>query len=205
MESGALSGGWLHTRAPNERGYRRVPVAGLDLQAFLVVYRGAHGALGPLMIALTVLGSGWSALALVPFAWRRSTRRFAWTLAAAIGVQALLVWSLKIVVGRVRPWIALGLPPPIGSPHDPSFPSGHAAGSFCVATFIALALPTARPGRGARLAIGAVVLATAVLVALSRVYLGAHFPGDVLAGALLGGAVGSLAGLWYVADARRRG
>jgi undecaprenyl-diphosphatase len=83
-------------------------------------------------------------------------------------------------------------------PSDFSFPSGHAAGCFCVAAFLALALPAAWPDsrRRARL-LTALAGGLAVLIAVSRVYLGAHFPSDVIAGALLGALVGALAGGVY--------
>lgn len=173
-------------------------VTDLDVRALLAFYGGAHGVLSVPMLAATLVGEGWSALALLPLlAWSR-TRRFAGVLAVGVVVQSVLVWALKAAVGRVRPWIALGLPAPIGSPHDPSFPSGHAAGSFCVAAFLALALPVAWPGapRRARL-VALLVAGLAAFIAASRVYLGAHFPSDVLAGALLGALVGALCGRYY--------
>jgi membrane-associated phospholipid phosphatase len=169
-----------------------------DVRALLAVYGGAHGAWAWPMIALTLIGGGWSALVLLPMLWHRRTRRFAGALAAAIIAQAVLVWAIKRAVGRVRPWIALGLPAPPGAPHDGSFPSGHAAGSFCVAAFLAVALPAvwpAAPARARLVAAGALVFAA--LVALSRVYLGAHFPSDALSGALLGALCGALAGELY--------
>jgi undecaprenyl-diphosphatase len=174
-------------------------LAGIDLHAFWALYGGDHGGMRPLMIAFTLLGSGWAVLALVPLLWHPATRRFARALAAALTIQAVLVWSLKLAFGRVRPWIAFGLPPPIGAPHDPSFPSGHAAGSFCVAAFFWLALrPTDAGAPWPRAAARAGLLAASVLIALSRVYLGAHFPGDVAAGAMLGAGIGTLAGLWHL-------
>jgi undecaprenyl-diphosphatase len=170
----------------------------LDLRALWAVYGGAGGAWSVPMLAATVLGAGWSVVALLPLlAWGK-TRRFASALAAGIALQAVLVWALKAAVGRVRPWVALGLPAPIGAPHDGSFPSGHAAGSFCVAAFLAVALPVAWP-HAPRRARGVTVLAVllAALVATSRVYLGAHFPSDVLAGGLLGALVGAAAAGLY--------
>lgn len=171
----------------------------LDVRALLAVYGGAQGAWGLPMVAATVVGEGWTAAALLPLvAWTR-TRRFASLLAIGVVVQATLVWALKAAFGRTRPWIALDLAAPIGAPHDPSFPSGHAAGSFCVAVFLALALPAAWPGaRGWARAVSALVLALAGLIAVSRVYLGAHFPSDVLVGALLGTLVGGVVGGLYV-------
>lgn len=167
----------------------------LDVRAFFAVYRDGHGAIAPLMTVLTIVGGGWSLAAIVPLVWMRRTRRFATALAIAILAQAALVFAAKAVVGRTRPWIALGLPAPLGAPSDGSFPSGHAAGSFCVAAFLASALPAAwreSPGRARAVVASAFVFAA--LVALSRVYLGAHFPSDVLCGALVGALVGAAGG-----------
>lgn len=175
------------------------PLEAIDSRALAAIYGGAGGRWGPLMIALTVLGSGWSALVLLPLCRWPRTRRFAQALTIAIAVQAVCVWAVKRAVGRVRPWIALGLPAPLGSPHDGSFPSGHASGSFCVAAFLAVALPAAWPGstwRGHLVSVATIGLAA--LIALSRVYLGAHFLTDVMAGALTGTCFGVAAGGWYV-------
>jgi undecaprenyl-diphosphatase len=170
----------------------------LDDRAFAAVYGGAHGPWSALMTALTVAGSGWAAVALVPLvAWpgRRTLRDVSRALAAAVVVQSVLVVTLKAAAGRVRPWIAMGLPEPVGAPHDGSFPSGHAAGAFCVAAFLAVMWPSWLPGpRWRARAVSVAGLAVAALIALSRVYLGAHFPSDVVAGAALGGAIGLAAG-----------
>ncbi len=161
----------------------------------MALYGGAQGAWAPVMIAATVIGGGWASLVLVPMIWHVATRRFAVALASAIAFQAVVVWGVKLAVGRVRPWIALGLPPPLGAPHDGSFPSGHAAGSFCVAGFLALVLPAVWPTARARARwVTGFAGAAAGLVALSRVYLGAHFLSDVVCGAVLGGLIGALAG-----------
>jgi len=174
-------------------------VTDLDHHVFLAIYGGARGAWAWLMVAATVLGEGWTAALLLPLlAWGR-TRRFASWLTVAVVVQALSVWELKRVVCRTRPWIALDLPTPFMKPSDFSFPSGHAAGCFCVAGFLALALPIAWPhAHLRRRAVVAVAAGLAALIAVSRVYLGAHFPSDVIAGALLGALVGALAGKLYV-------
>ena len=70
-------------------------------------------------------------------------------------------------------------------PGNPSFPSGHSATAFAAATALAIMCPRLRPA----------VLVIAAAVALSRVYLRVHFPLDVIAGGLIGAALGALCGL----------
>jgi undecaprenyl-diphosphatase len=181
----------------------------LDTQAFIATYGGAHGAWSRTMLAFTIIGSGWSALLVVPLLFWSETRRFARALALAIVTQALWTWVVKRAVGRTRPWVALGYPAPFGAPHDGSFPSGHASGTFCVAAFLAVALPTAWPPPAGSPAprwqprlVAAGALVIAVLVGLSRVYLGAHFPSDVVAGAVMGACFGAGGGALYLAQRR---
>jgi undecaprenyl-diphosphatase len=170
----------------------------LDVQ----VFRALHGALGgpwllP-MIVLSAFGGGWGSLSVVPLlAWTR-TRRFAVSLAAVLGTTALAVYLLKRVVGRVRPCHGLSGIEAVDPPTDFSFPSGHTAGSFAFAVFVGIvlvkALPSDAPGRQlfAR-RLGAVLLVVfAVGVGLSRIALGVHFPGDVLAGAAVGAAIATV-------------
>jgi undecaprenyl-diphosphatase len=105
--------------------------------------------------------------------------------------------ALKSAIGRTRPFV--GDPhvhPSIGLPHDPSMPSGHAMNAFTGAVLLALVVPRARWP----------LLGLAALIALSRVYLGVHFPSDAIAGAILGTAVGAAAA-WLLArgEGRLRG
>jgi membrane-associated phospholipid phosphatase len=106
--------------------------------------------------------------------WRRMTRTIAGTYA--------LNTAIKLLVRRRRPELA-GLQPLTGTTTRLSFPSAHASTSFAAAgLYRRLGLPAA-PLYG---------LASAL--ALSRLYLGVHYPSDVLAGAALGSAVaGSVA------------
>ena len=110
----------------------------------------------------------------------------------ADGVAELVADALKAAIPRRRPHDhAL-----VAEPHTHSFPSGHATTSFACATLLAAAVP--------RLRVPLYVLATAI--AWSRVYVGVHYPLDVLAGAALGLAVGVLVlrALPRLARGRRR-
>ncbi len=89
---------------------------------------------------------------------------------------------LKNLVERSRPFDAIqALTPLIPRPHDFSFPSGHTASSFAAAGVFFRRLPR-------RLGVPAIILAA--LIAFSRLYVGVHYPSDVLFGMLSGLALG---------------
>lgn len=112
-----------------------------------------------------------------------SSRRRRWLTAAAVGPAAIgLNFGVKLLVKRQRPELE-DLPPLGGAPSSLSFPSAHATASFAAATAMGRIEPRAkRP-----------LLALAVLMALTRPYLGMHYPSDVAAGAALGLVLGQLA------------
>ncbi len=106
-------------------------------------------------------------------AWRRARR-------TVLGVYAVNT-AIKFAVRRPRPQIP-GLPPLQGTTTGLSFPSAHAATSFAGAlAYRRLGLPAAP------------LYGLAGAIAVSRVYLGVHYPSDVLAGALLGTALAAAA------------
>jgi len=96
--------------------------------------------------------------------------------AFALAGSHLVVQLLKRTVTRARPRMPAGIRALVQPPDRFSFPSGHAASSLSVA----LALAGAAGGP-----LGALLVAAAIVVGLSRCYLGVHYPGDVLAGWLL--------------------
>ncbi len=111
-------------------------------------------------------------------------RRVPLALVAAIiaSLLAELISSLaKLAFERPRPPVAdRAIDPAITLPDSWSFPSGHATAAFAAATAIAVLSPRLRRP----------ALALAAVIAVSRVVLGVHFWLDVIAGALLGAAIG---------------
>ena len=96
---------------------------------------------------------------------------------------------LKNLVARPRPFAEIeALIPLIAKPTDFSFPSGHTTASFAVALVMVRMLPKK---------IGVPAVAVATLVAFSRLYLGVHYPTDVLVG-LLVAAIGSSLSVWFM-------
>lgn len=98
----------------------------------------------------------------------------------AYGMNAALFEGIKYAVLRQRPYL---LPnaivrnvPGFSTPVDPSFPSAHSATAFMIAIFLSARYPK----------MGPLFIIMAFLIALSRVYLGFHYPSDVLVGAFLG-------------------
>lgn len=127
-------------------------------------YAGSFGFVW-LFLAAAISGFSWSR----PWLWVR--------VGAAILVAEGVSGALKLWVDRDRPPLADPDPEPLVElPVTYSFPSGHATVSFACATVLALAVPRLR----------APLYALAALIAFSRVYVGVHYPGDVVAGAALG-------------------
>ncbi|HYX88583.1 MAG TPA: phosphatase PAP2 family protein [Gaiellaceae bacterium] len=121
----------------------------------------------------------WLALALFLAALWRRPAIFVLVGAADLAADGL-AYEIREAIDRRRPPLVYAEPEPlVRVPHQPSFPSGHAATAFACATVIAWAAP--------RLRLPAFVLAAAI--AWSRVYVGVHWPLDVLGGAVLGGLV----------------
>lgn len=149
--------------------------------------------LDKLMVAYTRLGNaGWIFIAAsVAMLCIRRTRRASVSSLSAMTLGLLLTnLILKPAVARPRPWIVMeGFVPLTTSGDMNSFPSGHT----CAAFSFGMALCVALPQRWAK----AAALTAAALMGFSRLYVGVHFPTDVLGGTVVGVFCG-YAGAWIV-------
>jgi membrane-associated phospholipid phosphatase len=111
---------------------------------------------------------------------------------SAIALPGLIFTILKRLIGRARPLVGGSADPflylPLGwNVEYASLPSGHAVNAFAAATAIGALWPKTRP----------LMWSYAVLIAVSRVVLTAHYPSDVLAGAIVGVMGAVLVRAWF--------
>ena len=144
-------------------------------------FRAGHPDLTQLVAGVTDLGGAYATLGLTTVAalWLLLKRRSAnaLLLIATVLIERSLSDALKIWIGRPRPdfgveWL----------PQSFAYPSGHSANSLTA--FLATALFLTPANHRAPWALGAMLLA--FLAGLSRVYLGVHWPSDVIGGWTLG-------------------
>lgn len=146
---------------------------------------GSTWVTAPLIVAV----AGW-------LAWRRRWEALA-TWIAAMALSQVLIGPVKDVYERVRP------PLPLVETTSWSFPSGHSVAAATIAIAAVIVLVKAGPKRRNLEMLAA---SFAVVMALSRVYLRAHWLTDVAAGVALGAAVAILcAAIMHRIDDRRRG
>jgi undecaprenyl-diphosphatase len=153
------------------------------------------GWLDPVFEGLSWIGGQgvvWLALAAALAIWWRRPPLFLQVAIADLAAQ-LLSYGLREWIGRARPSAVYALPKPlVHVPHGGSFPSGHATASFACATVLAFWAPRAAP----------LFFLLAAAIAWSRVYVGVHYPLDVLGGAVLGVAI-AIALRWLSANLPR--
>jgi len=153
-----------------------------NVRAWVLTF--ASPAMTRTMLKVSLLGSviflaaatGCAVVAFLATGWPRAA---GWMVIAMAGAVALDL-TLKYAFHRQRPAPFFG----IALPHTPSFPSGHALSSFCFYGVLAGLLMWRIKSR---IVAAAILLAAVVLIAaigFSRIYLGVHYPTDVLAGYL---------------------
>ncbi|OGP93379.1 MAG: hypothetical protein A2157_17940 [Deltaproteobacteria bacterium RBG_16_47_11] len=130
---------------------------------------------------LTYLGSHLAVIFFILLSWiLTKQRKILRLLLLLYGIQSVVIYGLKFLVKRERPLFFLEMASKLsngpGEILDPSFPSGHAAFSFMMATLLAHWFPRYR----------IIFYITAGFIGWTRIYLGLHYPTDVIAGAVLG-------------------
>ena len=164
------------------------------MDSSIVIWVATHrvGALNDPMVWLGTiekLGAVWIALALVVGLVCRLGlgRTVALVVLTAITTFAAdaLAFGVKDLTSRTRPFVAHPQIHPLYVVHSSSFPAGHAATAFAGAVLLTAVVPRLWPA----------FFALAALIGFSRIYDGVHYPTDVVAGAVLGAAVGGLAAL----------
>ena len=147
--------------------------------------------LDDLMVLASALGAGgflWIVIGAIAGIFPRHTAAM-WRMWLALGLSFVIVDAVaKPVVARPRPFDVMEIRLIDTRPLTPAFPSGHAA----IAAAGALGVTRIFPGAGW------ILWPLAAVIALSRVYLGVHWPSDVFAGFALG-----LAAAWFVLGGRR--
>ncbi len=172
----------------------------LDEQALVWIAEHIRNAvLDPFMMLYTQLGNTgmlFIALGVVMLLFKQ-TRKVGVSALCAMLIGLIVVnFTIKPLVARARPWLVIENFVNLVPEHDPnSFPSGHTNAAFAFALAVCLSAPKKW------MKITAVCMAA--VMGLSRLYVGVHFPSDVLAGAAIGSLCG-LAGAWVVRKAWER-
>jgi membrane-associated phospholipid phosphatase len=173
----------------------------LDTQAFLLLnLRGYHPMwLDRVMRLATQMGSLGGALVSAWLFFVGNYRRLAVETILGTITLWLAVETIKALTGRARPfWVLEGTRIVGWRERGRSFPSGHTAQAFFLVTLISRRFPL---GMGGTVAL----YALATLVGVTRIYVGAHYPRDVIGGVMLGSVWAGLAalvdpywrGLWF--------
>jgi membrane-associated phospholipid phosphatase len=165
----------------------------IDTWTFLLFnFRGGHPPwLDRLMWGLTQIGNGMVIVVLALILFFAGDHLLAYGLILGALTLWLAVELVKALVHRRRPFIRLTQARIVGHrAGGRSFPSGHTSQAFFMATLLAGYF---HAGVWAM----CLLYAIALLVGITRIYVGAHYPRDVLAGAILGSAWGLLGGIVY--------
>ncbi|OGP70704.1 MAG: hypothetical protein A2W09_00055 [Deltaproteobacteria bacterium RBG_16_50_11] len=130
---------------------------------------------------VTYLGSHYAVGVFILLTWLLTKRKKVFlNLLSLYAIQSAVAYSIKFLVNRKRPFLFLEmviqLPKNQGEILDPSFPSAHTFCAFMMATLLATWFPKYRW----------VFFIVAGLIGWTRIYLGLHYPTDVIVGGLLG-------------------
>ncbi len=173
---------------------------GHSLDALVFLFFNIRGRrpfwLDKLMFAYTQLGNGLAAFLLAGLAYGSGAHRLAYEIVLGTLSLGIVVELVKAITRRARPFVHLTQARIVGwRERGRSFPSGHTSQTFFLTTLLIQHFHlNLWPALGLYLA--------AVLVGVTRMYVGAHYPRDVLAGALLGstwGLIGTIIDVYITA------
>ena len=164
-----------------------------DVTALLWIQENLRNALlTPLMTVYTQLGNAgilWIVLSVLLLCHKKTRKAGLFALLAMLLGLLCTNVILKNLVGRARPWTVLAELIPLVAENDPnSFPSGHTCAAFAAAGVWYRGLP-----RRWMKVLGVVL---AAVMGFSRLYVGVHYPSDVVAGCLVGLACSQV--MWLV-------
>ena len=167
---------------------------GLDRRIFVALRTRCHPRAMELAVSVFTAAGNWGAfwIALALIFWiDGSVHGRPMIIATPLVVYSTLVinYAIKLALKRERPVTDdPALQPLVGVPSSTSFPSSHAAMSFSAATIMTYIRPSWWP----------IFYTLAFLMSWSRVYVGVHYPSDVLAGTVVGLFMGGLWTLFFI-------
>lgn len=153
-----------------------------EASIILWIQENLRGALDSLWLFITHLGDEgilWIILGIVLLFWKK-TRPIGFTMLLSLLFDFLIVnVTLKDLIARPRPFVVNEAITPLITDVSPyrSFPSGHSGGSFAAMFALYKWVPKK---------IGIPALILAALIAVSRLYVGVHYPTDIIAGCIIG-------------------
>lgn len=153
-----------------------------EASIILWIQENLRGALDGLWLFITHLGDEgilWIILGIILLFWKK-TRPIGLTMLISLLFDFLMInVTLKDLIARPRPFVVNEAITPLITDVSPyrSFPSGHSGGSFAAMFSLYRWVPKK---------VGVPALILAALVALSRLYVGVHYPTDILAGCVVG-------------------
>jgi undecaprenyl-diphosphatase len=149
---------------------------------------------------LTYIGSHFAVILFIILSWVITKKRKIFRrLVLLYAIESAVIYGLKYLIQRQRPFFFMNMASKLskgpGEILDPSFPSAHATFSFMMATLLTAWFPRYR----------VIFFIVAGFIGWTRIYLGLHYPTDVIAGAMLGYGITKLILLYFLLSLDGRG